>query len=148
MWYRYRDFFKDVQTVLFSSNFVYFQDLEMDSHCRHMRIFICNPALLPEKLFLPSGNVSLFCFAGEISNSEYELTFLASVGGLGLETYYLRQLRSEEEPSDQLSIATLRLFHTDREPFQVSINILSSVCSSSVASSVVEPEPEPYEPYQ
>jgi hypothetical protein len=99
---------------------VYFQDLE--------RIFIRNLALLPGKLFLPTGNVSLFCFAGEISNSEYELTFLASVGGLGLETYYLRQLRSEEEPSDQLSIATLRLFHTDREPFQVYINILRQCC--------------------
>jgi hypothetical protein len=81
----------------------------------------------------------LFLLTGEISNSEYELTFLASVGGLGLETFYLRQLRSEEEPSDQLSIATLRLFHTDREPFQVYINILSS--------SVAYPDPNPPDPH-
>jgi len=70
---------------------------------------------------------NLSFFAGEISNSEYELTFLATVGALGLETFYLRQLRTEEEPSDQLSVATLRLFHTDSQPFQVQHSLLFSV---------------------
>lgn len=56
---------------------------------------------------------------GELSNSEYELTFLATVPALGLETFFIRPLKSDEEPSEQTSIATLRLFHSDKQPFQV-----------------------------
>ena len=63
-------------------------------------------------------NDSLFC-TGEMSNNEYELTFLVTVSGLGLETYFIRQLKAEEEPSEELSIATVRLFHTEKQPFQV-----------------------------
>jgi hypothetical protein len=47
------------------------------------------------------------------------LTFLADVPALGLETYLVRQLRSEELPSEELHIATVRLFHIDKQPFQV-----------------------------
>ena len=54
-----------------------------------------------------------------MSNNEYELTFRATVSGLGLETYFIRQLKAEEEPSEELSIATVRLFHTEKQPFQV-----------------------------
>jgi hypothetical protein len=41
---------------------------------------------------------------GEMSNNEFELTFLATVSGLGLETYFLRQLRPEEEVTNLYSV--------------------------------------------
>ncbi len=126
-------FFKTFKLSFFPQIFVYFQGLDVDSQCESMRVLIRNLALRNdlENQFLSTYltlSVLISLWTGEISNSEYELTFLASVGGLGLETFYLRQLRSDEEPSDQLSIATLRLFHTDREPFQVSITFLSQCC--------------------
>merc|ERR1719191_1121730 len=56
---------------------------------------------------------------GEISNEEFELTFLVTVPALGLQSYYLRELKSEDGPNDEMSVAKTKIFNTKSQPFQV-----------------------------
>ena len=56
---------------------------------------------------------------GEISNEEFELTFLVTVPALGLQSYYLRELKSEDGPNDEMSVAKIKIFNTKSQPFQV-----------------------------
>jgi len=66
----------------------------------------------------------------EISNTEFELTFLAEAAALGLNTYYIRQLRPEDGTNTDLTVAAVKLFNTNTEPFQVdpfsSVRVLGS----------------------
>ena len=56
---------------------------------------------------------------GEISNEEFELTFLATVPALGLQTYYIREMKSEDGPNDEMSVAKVKIYNTKSQPFQV-----------------------------
>ena len=73
-------------------------------------------------MFHPSVQLSPVFRAGtaEISNTEFELTFLAEAAALGLNTYYIRQLRPEDGTNTDLTVAAVKLFNTNTEPFQVS----------------------------
>lgn len=45
---------------------------------------------------IPCQLSPVFDDQGQILNSEYQLTFLAQVKGLGLHSYYIQQLRQED----------------------------------------------------
>jgi len=60
----------------------------------------------------------VFTPEGEILNTEYQVTFLAYVPALGLQTYYIRQLKAEDGESEELGVASVKLLHTSKEPFQ------------------------------
>ena len=55
----------------------------------------------------------------DILNGEYELTFLSEVPALGFQSYYVRQLRPEEGENPNLSVASIKIFNSRKEPFQV-----------------------------
>jgi len=57
---------------------------------------------------------------GELVNTEFQITFLATVPALGMQTYFVRQLRTEDGENEDMSIATVRIFNTGKHPFQVS----------------------------
>ena len=67
----------------------------------------------------PSQLSPVFRADGEISNEEFELTFLVTVPALGLQSYYLRELKSEDGPNDEMSVAKIKIFNTKSQPFQV-----------------------------
>eukprot|EP00095_Tigriopus_kingsejongensis_P010888 maker-scaffold1216_size55193-snap-gene-0.9 protein:Tk10888 transcript:maker-scaffold1216_size55193-snap-gene-0.9-mRNA-1 annotation:"alpha-mannosidase 2" len=56
---------------------------------------------------------------GQILNSEFYLTFLAQVKGLGLHTFYIRQLRPEDGRNNDMSVASLKIHNSVKHPFQV-----------------------------
>ena len=58
--------------------------------------------------------------SGDISNTEFELTFLTLVPALGLQTYYVRSLRPEEGPFHTMSVASIKIGNPGKEPFQAS----------------------------
>ena len=67
----------------------------------------------------PSQLSPVFRADGEISNEEFELTFLVTVPALGLQSYYLRELKSEDGPNDEMSVAKIKIFNSKSQPFQV-----------------------------
>ena len=72
-----------------------------------------------EEETLPSQLSPVFRSDGEISNEEFELTFLATVPALGLQTYYIREMKSEDGPNDEMSVAKVKIYNTKSQPFQV-----------------------------
>ena len=70
--------------------------------------------------FIPWQISPVFQLSGDISNTEFELTFLTVVPALGLQTYYVRSLRPEERPFHTMSVASIKIGNTDKEPFQAS----------------------------
>ena len=67
----------------------------------------------------PSQISPVFKGDDEISNNEFELTFLVTVPAMGLQTYYVRELKSEDGANDEMSVARVKLFNTKSQPFQV-----------------------------
>jgi len=67
----------------------------------------------------PSQISPVFKGDDEISNNEFELTFLVTVPAMGLQTYYVRELKSEDGVNDEMSVAKVKLFNTKSQPFQV-----------------------------
>ncbi|XP_023340187.1 alpha-mannosidase 2 isoform X2 [Eurytemora carolleeae] len=86
-----------------------------------------------EEVELPCQISPVFIKDGEISNSEYELTFLANVPALALETYFLRGVGTEESRVEELSVPTVRIINSDKEPYQI-----------APFSSVTLMKPEPF----
>ena len=70
--------------------------------------------------FIPWQISPVFQLSGDISNTEFELTFLTVVPALGLQTYYVRSLRPEERPFHIMSVASIKIGNTNKEPFQAS----------------------------
>ena len=74
--------------------------------------------------------------SGELLNTEFQITFLATVPALGMQTYFVRQvfsrlsqqkhyfhisqLKTEDGENEEMSVATVRIFNTGKHPFQVS----------------------------
>ena len=77
---------------------------------------------MEEEETLPSQISPVFKGDDEISNNEFELTFLVTVPAMGLQTYYLRELKSEDGANDEMSVAKVKLFNTKSQPFQVRQN--------------------------
>lgn len=61
----------------------------------------------------------VFTAGGEIQNSEYYLTFLARVPALGLQTFFIRQLKPEDGKNEEMTVGEVRIFHSAKYPFQV-----------------------------
>ena len=74
---------------------------------------------IEEEEILPSQLSPVFNKDGEISNEEFELTFLVTVPSLGLQTYYIKELKSEDGPNDEMTVAKVKIFHSRSQPFQV-----------------------------
>ncbi len=55
----------------------------------------------------------------QIMNTEYELSFLADVKGLALQTYYVKMQRPEEGVNADMDVAAIRLLNQAEHPFQV-----------------------------
>jgi len=68
----------------------------------------------------------VFTPEGEILNTEYQVTFLASVQALGLLTDYIRQLKTKDGESEELGAASVKLLHTSKQPFQVLLSHFST----------------------
>ena len=75
----------------------------------------------------PSQLSPVFTKDGEISNEEFELSFLVTIPALGLMTYYIRELKSDDGPNDEMTVAKVKIFNSRSQPFQVS----TSYCSPS-----------------
>ena len=67
----------------------------------------------------PSQLSPVFTRDGEISNEEFELSFLATIPALGLMTYYIRELKSDDGPNDEMTVAKVKIFNSKSQPFQV-----------------------------
>ena len=72
-----------------------------------------------EEETLPSQLSPVFRSDGEISNEEFELTFLVTVPALGLQSYYIREMKSEDGPNDEMSVSKVKIYNTRSQPFQV-----------------------------
>ena len=81
---------------------------------------------IEEEEILPSQLSPVFNKDGEISNEEFELTFLVTVPSLGLQTYYIKELKSEDGPNDEMTVAKVKIFHSRSQPFQVIIRLVSN----------------------
>ena len=68
----------------------------------------------------PSQISPVFKSDDDISNTEFDLTFLATVPAMGLQTYFIRELKSEDGANDEMSVAKVKLLNTKSQPFQVS----------------------------
>ncbi|TRY68325.1 hypothetical protein TCAL_04678 [Tigriopus californicus] len=68
---------------------------------------------------IPCQLSPVFDDQGQILNSEYQLTFLAQVKGLGLHSYYIQQLRQEDGRNTDMDVATIRIHNSAKHPFQV-----------------------------
>ena len=75
----------------------------------------------------PSQLSPVFTKDGEISNEEFELSFLVTIPALGLMTYYIRELKSDDGPNDEMTVAKVKIYNSRSQPFQVS----TSYCSPS-----------------
>ena len=75
----------------------------------------------------PSQLSPVFTKDGEISNEEFELSFLVTIPALGLMTYYIRELKSDDGPNDEMTVAKVKIFNSRSQLFQVS----TSYCSPS-----------------
>ena len=69
----------------------------------------------------PSQLSPVFTRDGEISNEEFELSFLVTIPALGLMTYYIRELKSDDGPNDEMTVAQVKIFNSKSQPFQVFI---------------------------
>jgi len=72
-----------------------------------------------EEETIPTQISPVFKSDGEISNTEFDLIFLVTVPALGLQTYYVRQLKPEEGKNEEMSVATVKIFNSKGQPFQV-----------------------------
>ena len=72
-----------------------------------------------EEETIPTQISPVFKTDGDISNEQFEVTFLATVPALGLQTYFVRQLKPEEGKNDEMSVATVKIFNSNAQPFQV-----------------------------
>ena len=79
-----------------------------------------------EEESIPCQISPVFKSSIDISNSEFELVFLVSVPALGLKTYFIRTLRPEEGENRAMSVATIKIFNSKRDPFQASSIIKKS----------------------
>jgi hypothetical protein len=79
-----------------------------------------------EEESIPCQISPVFKSSIEISNSEYELVFLVSVPALGLQTYYIRNLRPGEGENRDMSVANIKIFNSKRDPFQAS-SVINSI---------------------
>jgi len=61
----------------------------------------------------------VFNSEGEISNQEYEFTFIATVPALGMETYFLKEVKAEEGPNGDLDVATIKIMNSKNQPYKV-----------------------------
>jgi len=61
----------------------------------------------------------VFTSDGQISTQEYDLTFIATIPALGLETYLIREQPADEGENDELSVATIKIFNAKDQPYQV-----------------------------
>ena len=67
----------------------------------------------------PSQLSPVFTKDGEISNEEFELSFLVTIPALGLMTYYIRELKSDDGPNDEMTVAKVKIYNSKSQPFQV-----------------------------
>jgi len=72
-----------------------------------------------EEESIPVQISPVFKSDGDISNEQFELTFLATVPALGLQTYFIQQLKAEEGNNEDMSVATVKIFNSKGQPFQV-----------------------------
>ena len=73
---------------------------------------------------LPIQISPVFDSEGQISNTEFELSFLAQVKGFGLKTFYIVMLRPEEGKNDNMDVAKIKIHNSVNHPFQVLYNLL------------------------
>ena len=71
---------------------------------------------------LPIQISPVFDSEGQISNTEFELSFLAQVKGFGLKTFYIVMLRPEEGKNDNMDVAKIKIHNSVNHPFQVQWN--------------------------
>jgi len=67
---------------------------------------------------LPVQISPVFDAEGQISNTDFELSFLAQVNGLALKTFYVSTNRPEEGPNPNLNVASIRIHNSANHPFQ------------------------------
>ena len=72
---------------------------------------------------LPIQISPVFDSEGQISNTEFELSFLAQVKGFGLKTFYIVMLRPEEGKNDNMDVAKIKIHNSVNHPFQVFYNL-------------------------
>ena len=75
----------------------------------------------------PSQLSPVFTKDGEISNEEFELSFLVTVPALGLMTYHIRELKSDDGPNDEMTVAKVKIYNSRSQPFQVYTILLFSI---------------------
>jgi len=67
----------------------------------------------------------VFTAAGDVSNVQYEISFISETPSLGLESYFIRQLKDDEE--QEASIASVEYLTNDRQFYKVEpFNVKSS----------------------
>eukprot|EP00090_Calanus_glacialis_P032783 TRINITY_DN5430_c0_g1_i1.p1 TRINITY_DN5430_c0_g1~~TRINITY_DN5430_c0_g1_i1.p1 ORF type:complete len:555 (-),score=152.24 TRINITY_DN5430_c0_g1_i1:333-1997(-) len=94
-----------------------------------------------EEETIPTQISPVFKTDGDISNEQFEVTFLATVPALGLQTYFVRQLKPEEGKNDEMSVATVKIFNSNAQPFQVipfdAVEISSTASDFSMSNTYV-----------
>jgi len=71
----------------------------------------------PEEEDIPFQISPVFESNDDISNSQYEISFLSDTPGLGMTSYYIRQLSDDED--SQANIAAVEYLDMDKEHYQV-----------------------------
>merc|ERR1719471_1351482 len=94
-----------------------------------------------EEESIPVQISPVFKSDGDISNEQFELTFLATVPALGLQTYFIQQLKAEEGANDDLSVASIKIFNSKSQPFQVapfdSVDVISTGNDFSLSNTYI-----------
>jgi len=72
-----------------------------------------------EEEVLPSQISPVFNSDGEIQNTEFQVTFLATVPALGLATFFVQALRPEEGDNPDNSVASVKIFNSEKTHYQV-----------------------------
>ena len=61
----------------------------------------------------------VFMDKGEISNTEFELIFQGNISALGLQTYFIEQMKPDEGTNKEMTVADIQMYNSKRDPFQV-----------------------------
>merc|ERR1719495_2832792 len=97
-----------------------------------------------EEESIPVQISPVFKSDGDISNEQFELIFLATVPALGMQTYYVRQNKPEEGKNEDLSVATVKIFNSKAQLFQVdpfsTVDVQSSGTDFSLSNTYITAE--------
>jgi len=97
-----------------------------------------------EEEMIPIQISPVFKTEGDISNEQFELIFLATVPALGMQTYYVRQNKAEEGKNEDLSVATVKIFNSKAQLFQVdpfsTVDVQSSGSDFSLSNTYITAE--------